>query len=172
MPGEIAVITGAALAATGRLSPFVLAAAAVAGGLAGDNASFWLGRAVGGRVARRLFRAEKARRRLEWARSHIEQRGAGIIAVARFLPGGRTAATFASGTLGLAWRRFAVGDSFGVALWVLYAGALGWAGGTTFAHSTGKAVLISLAAGALLTGVLEAARRLRRKGRVDGSGSG
>src|SRR3954454_11601479 len=66
LPGETAIITGGVLAARGDLLlPLVIVAASV-GAFAGDNACYWLGRSAGRRVSDRLFRGEKARRRLDW----------------------------------------------------------------------------------------------------------
>jgi SNARE associated Golgi protein len=46
--------------------------------------------------------------------------GVWIIVVARFIPGGRTATTYAAGTVGMPWRRFLPADAIAVALWALY----------------------------------------------------
>jgi membrane-associated protein len=48
-----------------------------------------------------------------------------LIVVARFLPGGRTATTFAAGFLDITWRRFIVYDGAAAVLWSIYVAAIG-----------------------------------------------
>jgi len=50
-------------------------AAAMAGALAGDNISYVLGDRLGPPVQQRLFRGEKAARKLEWARRQLQGAG-------------------------------------------------------------------------------------------------
>jgi membrane protein DedA with SNARE-associated domain len=57
-------------------------------------------------VAQRLFKGEKARGRLEWAERAIRRRGPLLVVIGRFIPGGRTASTFAAGTSIELWRRY------------------------------------------------------------------
>jgi membrane-associated protein len=97
VPGDAATITAAILAAQAHLSIVLVVAAAFLGATAGDNLSYFLGNKLGRRAARRLFRGEKSRARLEWARDQLRRRGVTLIIGARFIPGGRTATTFRSG---------------------------------------------------------------------------
>ena len=163
VPGETAALTAAILSAQGQLSILLVAVAAFAGALAGDNFSYLLGNRVGGPAARRLFRAEKARGRLEWAQRQVRDRGALLVAGARFIPGGRTAVTFAAGTLDLAWRRFFVADLAGALGWSLFVCLLGYVGGQSFRPSVWKPLALSLAVSAvvMLAGELWRRRRAR-----------
>jgi membrane protein DedA with SNARE-associated domain len=166
LPAETVLIGSAVIAAHGGLSIWLLVPAAAIGGFAGDNVSFVLGRRVGDPVARRLFRGERARGRLAWAERAVERHGTVLIVVARFLPGGRSGTTFAAGTLGVAWRRFAPADGAAALAWALYASMLGYVGGDSFQHSLWKPLALALAVGALLGAVGEGWRRLqRRRGR-------
>src|ERR671932_411254 len=56
LPGETALVTGAALAALGRLNVYGVIAAAAAGAILGDNAGYWLGRNGGPAVVHRYGR--------------------------------------------------------------------------------------------------------------------
>lgn len=145
VPGETSVVTGAILAANGELSVVVVFAAAMAGALAGDCISFVLGRELGVRAQRRLFGGEKARARIEWARGQLQQRGPAIIVAARFVPGGRTAATFSAGALGYRWRAFLAAATVAAALWAGFSTALGWFGGNAFKESLWKPLLVAAA---------------------------
>lgn len=88
VPGETAVITGGLLAAQHELTLSIVLVAAFAGVLVGDNVSFLLGRVLGKRACRRLFRGTKDQRRLEWAARGIAERGRLVLLAARFIPGG------------------------------------------------------------------------------------
>lgn len=159
LPGETAIITGGILSSSGDLSWVLVLLAGALGAFAGDNASYWLGRTAGKRIAARLFRTDKARASLEWSRRQLEERGVMIIVMARFIPGGRTATTFTAGTIELPWRRFAAADLLGALLWSAFATALGYVGGETFKDSLWKPLVFAMAFAALVGLLGEAWRR-------------
>jgi membrane-associated protein len=75
------------------------------------------------------MKSERSRRRLEWARTLLKRHGVWIIIIARFIPGGRTATTYACGTLEMRWRRrFLPANATAAILWAGYASALGYMG--------------------------------------------
>jgi membrane-associated protein len=160
-PGEAALIGGAILAADGELALAAVIAAGVVGGFAGDNTSYLLGSRYGPPAAARMFRTERSRRRLEWAREQLAERGEVIILTARFIPAGRTATTFASGALGMAWRRFAPIDLVAVAAWALYACLAGFLGGRAFGDSTVSVLLAAILTATVIGLAAELVRRLR-----------
>lgn len=159
VPGETSVITGAILAANDQLSVLLVFATAMAGPLAGDNISYLLGDRFGPPVRRRLFKTEKAARKLEWARRQLQERGPVIIVAARFVPGGRTAATFSAGALEYRWRTFIVAAVVAAALWSGFTTALGWFGGNAYKDSLWKPLLISAGVALLAAGAGELYRR-------------
>lgn len=161
VPGETALISGGVLAASGELSLPLVLAAGVVGAALGDQVGYQLGRILGTRGARRLFRSPRAHERLERMSEQLRRRRVPIIAGARFVPGGRTAATFASGALGLGRREFTSADLLGVVLWVVYAVALGYLGGEAFGDSLWKPLLAALAVAALIGALGELVRRVR-----------
>lgn len=162
LPSETAAIVCGIQAARGQLSlPLVLAIAA-AGAFAGDNTSYAVGRWLGEPVQQRLFSGEKARRRLEWAKNFLTERGSYVLIVARFVPGGRTATTFTAGLVELPWaRRFAPYIAVAAVLWSAYAVLLGYLGGTTFRNKPIYALLLAFGIAALFTVGVEAFRRVR-----------
>jgi membrane protein DedA with SNARE-associated domain len=166
IPSEAVVITASILAAQGDLLIFLIVPAAALGAFLGDNACYWLGHGIGDPVARRLFGGEKGRRRLRWVERALRRRGGPLIVVARFLPGGRTATTFAAGSLDMGYRRFLSADALAAVVWALYVSALGYLGGATFKESVWLPLAASLAFAALVGLGSEAWRRLqRRRGR-------
>jgi membrane protein DedA with SNARE-associated domain len=163
IPSETIVLTAAILAAQGDLLIFVLVPAVALGAFLGDNACYWLGRRIGDPIARRLFQGEKGRARLEWAEQALRRRGALLIAVGRFIPGGRTATTFAAGTLEMPYRSFLVADALAACLWSIYICALGYLGGETFKDSLWLPLASSLAVATAVGLGFEAWRRIQRR---------
>ncbi|HLM63276.1 MAG TPA: VTT domain-containing protein [Acidimicrobiales bacterium] len=168
LPGESVVVVGGVLAAEGHLHPLVLLAAAAVGAVAGDAASYALGR----RANRAGRPVHDYRGRvgwvLRWASSALDRRGALVIAAARFVPGGRTAATAVAGYVRFPPGRFLVAASCGGVVWAAYGTALGILGGRAFEDRAGLAVAAGLALALAVTGLVEAARRFRARPPVAG----
>jgi membrane-associated protein len=161
VPGEAAVLAGAALAARGDLALAGVFAATAAGAFAGDLTGYGAGRLLGGRLAHR----RRPARWLARARGWLDRRGARVLVVARFVPGGRTAGALAAGVLRVPPRRFAGCVALGAVLWTAYLGGVGYAGGRLVD------VPPLLLAGALtvavtLAGLLAARLRARRATRL------
>lgn len=163
LPSETIVITAGTLSAQGHLMIWLILVAAAIGAFCGDNLCFFLGRQVGDPIAHFLFRGHKGQKRLEWAESAIKRRGVLLIVVGRFIPGGRTASTFAAGTLEMEWTRFAAADACAAVLWAVYAGMLGYLGGETFRHSLWKPLLIAFGIATLVGLGAELYRRVQKR---------
>lgn len=164
VPGETVAITAGVLAGSGQLSLPLCIAAASLGAFAGDNVSYGLGTWLGEHTVKRLLRGEKARRGFEWAEKMLEERGTYIIVVARFIPGGRTAATFSAGYVhSFTWRRFLVADALAALIWGHYTVLLGYLGGKAFEAQPWKGLVLAFAIAVAITGGIEAVRHLRRR---------
>src|SRR5215210_7897996 len=136
VPSETVVIAAGTLAASGDLLVYALLPAAAVGAFAADNITYALGATLGERASGKLMSGDKGKRRLDRAQRMLDDHGALIIVGARFIPGGRTATTFAAGTLDLTWRRFAAYDAVACALWAAYGVTIGYVGGATFRKET------------------------------------
>ena len=159
-PAEVVVITASVLAANGRLQIVLVVLAAMAGAMIGDNTAYGLGHGGLRRLADRLFASGRNRSRLEWARRQLQQSGAWIIIIARFIPGGRTATTYVSGTLEMPWRRrFLPADTTAALIWSLYASALGYFGGAAFENNLLLPLVIAVGASLVVAGLGELLRR-------------
>ena len=164
VPSETVVIIGGNLASSGDLILPLVILTAAAGAVLGDNISYGIGTLVGERTVRRWFRSEKARKRLQWAERMLDERGAYIIVIARFIPGGRTAVTFSAGYIPtFPWRRFIVYDIAAGLLWATYAAMLGYFGGKTFEERPWLGLGIALLVALGLAFVVEAVRHLRQR---------
>ena len=65
IPSELLCVAAGAFAATGRLNPWLVVPAVVAGGVLGDQATYHLGRAGSGRAVRTLTATPRRRRLFE-----------------------------------------------------------------------------------------------------------
>jgi membrane-associated protein len=169
VPSETAVITAGVVAGAGDLSLAMIVPSAAAGAFLGDNTAYWIGRRFGTRVVDRFFSGEKSRRRIEWAERQLTERGGELIAIARFIPGGRTAVTLSAGLLGFRWRRFILFDAAAAVGWALYASLLGYFGGHAFEHAAWKGLLLALGIAFAVAGGVEVTRWVLKRRQASGS---
>jgi membrane protein DedA with SNARE-associated domain len=149
------------LATSGDLNPLLVFLAGAAGAFLGDSVCYWIGRKLGTRAAEKFLRGERGRRSLEWAERALDRRGKTLIAVARFVPGGRTAVSLVAGTTEFPWRVWAAADLLGAALWSAYNTGLGMIGGAAFENQTWKGLLLAFGLAAATAGIIEGVRWLR-----------
>lgn len=120
VPAETVLVTAVVLALQGPLWVAGVALAAIVGAIIGDNVLYFLGRKVGPPLIGRVFRSERSKERLDWARRNMHRHRVLVIVAGRFLPGGRTVVMFAAGLLNVPWRRFVVPEVLAVLLWATY----------------------------------------------------
>jgi membrane protein DedA with SNARE-associated domain len=162
VPSETTVIAAGVLAAHGDLRIELVLIAAATGAIIGDNVTFWLGKTLGERVAEKLFSGAR-RRHLDRAHKMVEERGGYLIVIARFIPAGRTAVTFACGSLDWEWIRFIKFDIVAGVIWGSYASLLGYFGGKTFQDSPFKGFLVAFAVAIGITCGVEVVRWIRKR---------
>ncbi|MGH2739578.1 MAG: DedA family protein [Actinomycetota bacterium] len=123
VPGETIVLVGAFFAAQGSLSPAWVAAAALIGGVAGDNLGYLIGRRAGrpflDRHGGRFFLPEE---RLAKAERFYREHGGKTVFLSRFVPVVRAFGCLLAGASHMSYPRFFAYD---------FAGAVLWAGGHT-----------------------------------------
>jgi membrane protein DedA with SNARE-associated domain len=165
VPSEAtAIAAGVVAAGEGGLRVELVILAAALGAFVGDNISFGIGHFLGARVERRFFSGEKSQKRLHWAQKTLEERGAYLIVVARFIPGGRTVTTFTAGFVEtFPWHRFLRYDAIAAAIWGSYTVLLGYFGGKSFEEQPWKGLLVAFAFALAVTAVVEAVRYLRHR---------
>jgi membrane-associated protein len=164
VPSESLMVVGGNLASRGDLVLLLVIVSGAAGAILGDNISYGIGSWVGERTVKRVFRTEKSRARLDWAEKTLDERGAYIILIARFIPGGRTAVTFSAGYVhSLSWRRFFLYDVIACTLWATYAALLGYFGGKTFEDHPFWGIALALGVALGLGLVVEAVRHFRQR---------
>ena len=148
VPSEATLITAGAVAGSGELQIAFVVLAGATGAFAGDSASYALGR---------LGRARLPERPLRAAHRVLASHGGLVLVVARFIPGGRTAATLAAGTA-IRPARFARLAGAAAVIWAAYGGLLGYAGGRTFEEEPWKGIVAGLLVAGILAAAIEAVR--------------
>ncbi len=166
VPSESLVITlGAFAGSTGEPELALVMVFAALGALAGDHISYAIGRTAGARVFAKLKPHSKTKRTYDRVGRMLDERGGLVIVVARYIPGGRTAATLTTGATGFprpSFTRFAV---IAAVTWAIYSAGLGYVGGVAFEREPLKGVVLGLGLAIGITAAHEAIRasRLRRR---------
>jgi membrane protein DedA with SNARE-associated domain/membrane-associated phospholipid phosphatase len=127
LPGETALLTAAALSASGRLAvPSVLLAAA-AGAIAGDACGYWIGRIGGLRLLQRygrLIRLDDSK--LDKGRRFFQRHGGKTVFLGRFVALLRTTAALLAGVNCMPYLKFTLFNAAGGICWTALVGALGF----------------------------------------------
>ena len=158
---EAVIIGLGAISATGPPHLGVLAASAIAGGVAGDRISYHVGRKAGGVIRNGRLAAAKVR-----AEQALLRQGGAAIVIGRFIPYGRTATTLTAGSVALRKRPFYLGSVVSNVLWAAYSIGLGRLGGVAFADSPILAAAFGIALGFLLAGLHSVTKRLWKRFRT------
>jgi|CXWL01.1.fsa_nt_gi membrane protein DedA with SNARE-associated domain len=167
VPSETTVIIGGVAVATGDAPYPLLAviAAGAAGAFIGDNIAFSIGRRWSDAFERRAQRKPKFESKLTWARQQIHDRGGLLLITARFIPGGRTAITIASGITRQSRAWFIRWTFIAAIIWASYAAGLARLVGEPFRDDHTKAFWIAFGTALGVNIAIEFVRhrRLKRK---------
>lgn len=116
-PGELAVILGGVTASQGHVPLTAVLAAGIGGAVAGDTVGYWVGRRIGRRILdSTLGRFVKAEH-LDRAEGALSRRGSWTVFVGRFTVALRVMVPGLAGMARMPYRRFAVANIAGGALW-------------------------------------------------------
>jgi membrane protein DedA with SNARE-associated domain len=158
-PGELTLVAGGLLIASGGLNPFIFVPVAIVACIAGSLVGYGWARLVGERglsaVARRL-RQQKA---LDRVSARVRSAGWVGVAVCRLIPGLRIYTTLVAGAVRVPQRTFLLAMSTSTVLWVVAYVALGAAVGIPVEHFFNQvqqlavqgAILIVMGVGVYLT---------------------
>lgn len=166
-PGETTVIVGGVVAGQGRISLFVLIAITWVAAVAGDLASYTLGRRLGRAwLVRNGPRVKITEERLEQVEGFFERRGGVTILVGRFVGFVRAVAPFIAGASKMPLRKFLPYDVLGAGAWATTFCVLGYVFWRSFDRLTEYVSRGLLAFGTVvgLVVVLVALVQLRRDG--------
>jgi len=167
VPGETALLAGAALARFGRLSIVWVIVTAIGGAILGDNLGFLIGRRGGRALAERHGpKIGLSGRRLKQFDRYFERHGAKTVFIARFVTGLRVFGAVLAGGSGLPWRKFLFYNATGAIVWataVAVAGYLLAYSWETLERWIGHSGLIALAVVAAIAIVVLVRQRRRRE---------
>jgi len=154
VPGETALLAGAALAHFGRLSLVWVVATAIAAAILGDNLGFYIGRRCGRAIAERHgWRIGLTSTRLAEFDRFFNRYGARTVFIARFITGLRVFGALLAGSSGLRWPKFLFYNATGAVVWSIAVGAVGYALGHSWERLerwVGRAGFIGLVLGLLV----------------------
>ncbi len=145
LPGETILVTGAILAAQGKLHLWGVIAAAAAAAILGDNCGYWVGREFGFPLVYRFGPIVGLdERRLKLGQYLFLRQGGKIVFFGRFVAFLRTWAAFLAGVNRFNWERFFLFNAAGGVVWASIFGVGGYLLGRafeTYAKPVGLAVL-------------------------------
>lgn len=163
LPGETAVLLGGVFAHQGSLPLATVMIAAVVGAVVGDTAGYAVGARLGPKLGTRTAgrRAEHVQRAREFVRRH----GAPAVFLGRWVPVMRALVPLIAGGSGMPYRRFALDNVTGGAVWGVAVAGLGYLAAAAYGRATqllgltGAAVVLAFALAAV--GVVLVRRRRR-----------
>jgi membrane protein DedA with SNARE-associated domain len=154
LPGETVLITSGALAHRGVLDFGDAVIFGVLGAVGGDQVGYWVGRLAGRpfvlRWERHIVITPERFGRVE--KTIFDRDGGRAVFLARFVTGLRVFEELVTGTSDMPWRRFALYNALGGAVWATAAISLDhflWASIGVVEHWLGRASLLLIAAVAL-----------------------
>jgi membrane protein DedA with SNARE-associated domain len=166
LPGEAMLLTASVYAgATSQLTLPLVILLAAAGGIIGDNLSYYLGRQGGTRLLQRFGPLVHLNRRRQLLAQYLFRRyGAPVVVIGRFIPIIHIATAVLAGVNAMSWRRFALYNGLGCLLWASLLGLAGFSLGQ-LAVEVDRAVLAFAVPGAsgIAVGVLLALRLLETR---------
>ena len=165
VPSETTVILGGVAAGLGEQSLPAVIACGAAGAFLGDNSAYLIGARMSGFIRRNAAKRPKRQARLDWATTQIRSRGGLLLITARFIPGGRTALTLASGITHQPRRWFVGWIALAATIWASYAALLGYFGGKAFADDHTTAFLVAFGTAIGMTVLIEVFRHFRDRHR-------
>ncbi len=161
LPSETVIIAfGVATAGSTDPRVFLIVACAALGAFTGDNLAYLIGWRFAPWVEARFFNSAKGVARRDWAERSLARFGTGLIIACRFIPGGRTAVTLCCGLVRYPWRRFALATAIAAVVWAGYAFLAGRFGGKAFEDRPLVGFLVAFGGVLLVSGIIEAARRI------------
>jgi membrane protein DedA with SNARE-associated domain len=166
LPGETALVLAAVYAgATGRLDIATVLLVAVAGGILGGTAGYWIGRSVSTEFLRKHGKwIGLTENRLALGRHLFQSHGGKIVFFGRFIAVLRIVAALLAGLNRYDFKRFFLFNAAGVVAWAAIMGLGGYFFGDAMTRVSGPLGAIGLGfAAAVVIGFLVVLRRQEKK---------
>lgn len=166
LPGETALVTAAAFAATGQLTVALVLLTGIAAAIVGDNTGYWIGRKGGLPVVERYgHRVGLNPQKLQRIRSFYESHGSKTVLLGRFIAVFRSWAAVFAGVMRMPYARFVAFNATGSVTWAAVYTTLGYLFGRNLPllhRYTRTASIVAIAAALLAIAVYLLARRRRK----------
>ncbi|MFG1927359.1 DedA family protein [Cryptosporangium sp. NPDC048952] len=171
VPSESAVIAAGSFAASGQPALVAVVLVAAVGAFVGDHVAYGIGRLLprrhprdGNAPGRPAGRVGKyVGRLMDRASGDLGRRAGVVILTGRFIPCGRLAVTLACGAGRYPLRRFTTWTALATTAWAVYTTLIGYLGGALFADTPWLGMLTGLSLGLVVSAVLGAGSRRRRR---------
>lgn len=157
IPAEATVTASSVLAGQGRLTIAYVMIAAGLGAFVGDNIAYWIGRAAGRPLVKRVLRGNTEQ--LDNVQAQFDKRGGMFIIIGRFVPGGRTAVAVGAGILHFNWAQFVIYDAIAAIVWAFQAALPGYIGGALIQDQPWLAMVIGFGLSAVLAAGIALSQR-------------
>jgi membrane protein DedA with SNARE-associated domain len=130
LPGEIALVTAAAYAASGRISIYIVIILAALGAIVGGILGYWIGNKGGLPLVARYGRYIGVREsHIDRAHAFFERHGWKTILFGRFIALLRTWAAVVAGAARMPFPKYVTYNTIGSVAWAILFGVLGYAFG-------------------------------------------
>jgi membrane protein DedA with SNARE-associated domain len=127
LPGETALVTAAAFAATGRLEIALVFAIGAVAAIVGDNSAYWFGRTGGLQLVERYgHRVGLSDAKLTRVRAFYDGHGSKTVLIGRFIAIMRSWAAILAGVMRMSYPRFIAYNAAGCILWTSVFSTLGY----------------------------------------------
>jgi membrane-associated protein len=164
LPGDSLLFAVGAFAATGSLDLTLCVVVLTAAAVLGDTVNYWIGYALGPRLAREGKLRFVKKEHLDKTHAFYEKYGAKTIILARFVPIVRTFAPFVAGIGSMTYKRFMSYNVIGGVAWVLLCTLSGYFfGNLPFVKQHFELVLLGIIFISILPGVIEFLRARRAR---------
>jgi membrane-associated protein len=170
LPGDSLLFAVGALSATdgSPIDPLATAALLIAAAVLGDAVNYAIGRKLGPKIFNRPSSWLLNQKHLLRAKLFYEEHGGKAIILARFVPIVRTFAPFVAGIGEMQYRRFALFNVTGAALWVVSLGGAGYLfGGIDWVKKNFSVIVLAIVFISILPVVHEWWRARKRPEKVE-----
>jgi membrane protein DedA with SNARE-associated domain len=131
LPGETAILLGAAITRHGDVPIARVLLIGSLGGILGSTIAYWIGRAGGIALLHRHGpRVFLTRQRIDRTHAMLERHGAAAIIIAKYIAFVRILASFIAGAAQMSFGRFFLYNAVGTLIWVATFSAVGYAFGS------------------------------------------
>jgi membrane protein DedA with SNARE-associated domain len=125
-PGDLILALGGVFAGRGDLDVIPVVLVGIAAGLAGENASYWLGRHYGRSILGRIPFGDRLEPYFERSEHYFREHGRRAVFIGRYVSVVGTFLPFTAGLSRMSYRKFLAADVAAVALWATAVTALGY----------------------------------------------